>query len=137
MVIETLEPLEGRVTGRVAGRLARHVQAANPPAVAQVVSWMDLVDLCRELDESLLEVENPSRDALALHQAVTNLTIGCGAWLIHQVRANGVDIASSGQTLETLSASLELVRILYRTRHPDFPPDEVEAVKRRIFNAAA
>jgi len=135
--METLDPLEGRVTGRMAGRLARHVQAASPPAAAQVVSWMDLVDVCRELDEMLSASEAPSHVALDLHQAVTYLAIGCGSWLIHQIQTNGVDISASGQTLETLSESLELLRILYRTRHPDFPSDEIAAVRQRIFKAAA
>jgi hypothetical protein len=39
--------------------------------------------------------------------------------------------------VETLEASLELLRILQRSRHSDFSPDEVEAARRRIFNAAA
>ena len=98
---------------------------------------MDLVDLCRELDESLIAAEAPSQDAMALHEAVLNLGMGCGSWLIHQIRENKADIAASGQTVETLAASLELLRILYRSRHPDLPPGEVEAVRQRVFNAAA
>ena len=41
---------------RLAGRLAGHVQATNQPWTAQVVLWMNLVDLCRELDDSLIAV---------------------------------------------------------------------------------
>src|SRR3989454_10361359 len=55
--------------------LADHVQAANLPSAAQVVSWMDLVDLCRELDEALVSAEPPSEDAIALHEAVVKLAI--------------------------------------------------------------
>ena len=97
---------------------------------------MDLVDLCRELDEGLVALESPAAEALALHQAVLNLAIGCGAWMIHQIQANDVNISASGQTLETLAASLELLRIFYRSRHPELPVSEIESVKRRIFNAA-
>jgi hypothetical protein len=98
---------------------------------------MDLVDLCRELDESLVRTEAWSEAALALHQAVVSLAIGCGEWLIHQIRTNGADISGSGQTLETLAASLELLRIFYRSRHSDFSPGEIESVRQRIFHAAA
>ncbi len=98
---------------------------------------MDLVDLCRELDDSLVATEPPAPEALALHEAVVNLAIGCGGWLLHQIRANGADISASGQTLATLGASLELLRIFHRSRHSDLPPMEIEEVQRRIFNAAA
>jgi len=135
--VRTVELLEKRVAGRLAGRLAGHVQAANLPSAAQVVSWMDLVDLCRELDEGLVAAEPPSEDALALHEAVVNLAIGCGCSLIHQLQASKVDISASGQTLETLDASLELLRIFYRSRHSELPKGDVEAVRQRIFNAAA
>jgi hypothetical protein len=98
---------------------------------------MDLLDLCRELDESLVRVDKPSEDALALHKAVVSLAIGCGGYLIHQIRTEGVDISGSGQTLETVSASLELLRVFYRSRHPDLPAEEIESIRQRIFNAAA
>jgi hypothetical protein len=48
-----------------------------------------------------------------------------------------VDISASGQSLETLAASLEMLRIFYRSRHSDLPASEVEALRRRIFDAAA
>jgi hypothetical protein len=137
MSSEIVELLENRVAGRFAGRLASHVQAINLPWAAQVVSWMNLVDLCRELDESLVAAEVHSADALALHKAVVNLAIGCGSWLIHQIRVNSADIAASGQTLETLEASLALLQIFYRSRYPDFSANEIEATRHRIFNAAA
>ena len=68
---------------------------------------------------------------------MVNLAIGCGGWLLHQIRLHGADISGSGQTLDTLEASLELVRILHRARHSAFPPAEIEAVRQRVFNAAA
>jgi len=98
---------------------------------------MDLVDLCRELDDSLVAMVVPPEGSLALHEVVVSLAIGCGGWLIHQISTGGVDISASGQNLETLAASLELLRIFYRSRHPDQPPEEIEAVRERIFNAAA
>ena len=98
---------------------------------------MDLVDLCRELDDSLVAAEAPSDDALALHGAVLSLAIGCGSWLVHQIRANRADISASGQTLETLEASLELLKIFHRNWHPDLPAEDIVAVQQRIFNAAA
>ncbi len=131
------ESLENGVTGRLAGRLAGRVQAPTPLGAAQVVSWLDLVDLCRELDETLIAVEAPSAEAVALHEAVLNLAVGCGGWLLHQIRARGVDLSASGQSLETLEASLELLRILYRNRHSAFSSSEIEAARQRIFNAAA
>src|SRR3974390_3234916 len=70
------ESLENGVTGRLAGRLAGRVQAPGPLGAAQVVSWLNLVDLCRELEESLVAAETPSAEALALHEAVLNLAIG-------------------------------------------------------------
>src|SRR6267154_1543726 len=97
---------------------------------------MDLVDLCRELEDGLV-AEKPNSESLKLHEAVLSLAIGCGGWLLRQIRERSPDIAASGQTQETLSASLELVRILYRSRHPDFTAGEIEAARQRIFNAAA
>jgi hypothetical protein len=133
---EIVEPLELRLTGRLAGRLAGHVQAPEMPSAAQVVSWMDLLDLCRELDESLVLAERPSAEALALHRAVVNLGIGCGEWLLHQLRTNNADISASGHTMEVLEASLEMLKIFYRSRHSDVAEEELEAVRQRIFNAA-
>ena len=129
--------MESRVTGRLAGRLAHNVQAPDLPSAAQVVSWLDLVDLCRELDDALAAAETITSEALALHQAVVNLAIGCGSWLTYQIRLNEVDISGSGQTLKTLEASLELLRIFYGSRHSDLPSKDVEAARQRIFNAAA
>ncbi len=137
MIAGIAESLENRLTGRLAGRLAARAQTPTLPWAAQVVSWLDLVDLCRELDDSLVATEPASAEALALHEAVVNLAIGCGGWLLHQIRVSDADISASGQTLETLEASLELLRILHRSRHSAFPPGEVEAARQRIFNAAA
>src|SRR5438876_6836448 len=100
MSAATVESLENRLTGRLAGRLAGRVQATNVPCAAQVVSWMDLVDLCRELDDGLATAETSPVEALALHEAVVNLAIGCGGWLIHQIRSNDADIAASGHRVE-------------------------------------
>jgi hypothetical protein len=137
MSVGTLESLENQLAGRLAGRLASHVQAPNLPSAAQVVSWMDLVDLCCELDENLVLAESPTQDLLAIHKVILNLAIGCGGWLIHQIRSRGMDISTSGQTLDVLDGSLELLRILHRTRHSELPPAEIAAAQRRIFNAAA
>src|SRR2546426_980834 len=137
MSIATVETLDGSVAGRLAGRLARHVQANPSPSVAQIVSWMDLVDLCRELDDCLISAEAPSEEVLSLHDAVLSLAIGCGSWLLHQIQTSQVDISASGQTRESLEASLELLRILHRSRHSAFSSSEVEAAQKRIFNAPA
>ena len=131
------ELLENQLVGRLAGRLAGRVQTPNLPWAAQVVSWLDLVDLCRELEESLIAAEPPAPETLSLHGAVVGLAIGCGGWLLQQIRVRGADISASGQTLETLEASLELLRIFHRSRHPEFTPDEIEAVRQRVFHAAA
>jgi len=137
MKVGSVESLENRLVGRLAGRLAGRVQTSNLPCAAQVVSWIDLVDLCRELDDCLVVLEVPSTDALALHEAVVSLAIGSGGWLIHQIRTNGADISASGYTLDTIEASLEMLRIFHRSRHHSFSPGEVEAARRHIFNAAA
>jgi hypothetical protein len=95
-------------------------------------SWFDLVELCRELDESLV-ADEPFPETLSLHEAVVNLAVGCGSWLLHQIRIRGADIPASGQTYETLKASLEMLRIFHRTRHPEFSPGEIEIVRQRVF----
>ncbi len=124
------------MAGRLAGRLASRAQAPNLPWAAQVVSWMDLVDLCRELDESIVAAGPVSSDTLELHAAITSLAVGSGTWLLQQIRANHADISASGHSVEVLDASLDLVKILHRSRHPEFSASEIEAVQRRIFNAA-
>jgi hypothetical protein len=62
MSIDIDEAVEKRVAGRFAARLAGKVQDGHQPWVAQVVSWMDLADLCRELDEGLVLAEPPSQN---------------------------------------------------------------------------
>jgi len=133
----TTEAVERRVAGRYAARLAMRVQNSTELSAAQVISWLDLVDLCRELDDALVEENQADPALLSLHHAVLSLAIGAGTWLVHQVDLNEVDLRASGQTRDSLRASLELVHIFYRTRHAEFPASEVEAVRQRIFNAAA
>jgi hypothetical protein len=99
MSVEKVELLENRVTGRLAGRLAGRVQSRNVPWAVQVVSWLDLVDLCRELDDGLNAAGLPAEESLATHEAVVSLAIGCGSWLLHQIRVNQADLSPSGQTL--------------------------------------
>jgi|HubBroStandDraft_6_1064221.scaffolds.fasta_scaffold1327383_1 hypothetical protein len=137
MSVGSAESLDNRVAGRLAGRLAGHVQSLSLPWAAQVISWLDLVDLCRELDGALDATGAPSEEGLAMHESVVNLAIGCGGWLVHQIRLNGVDLSPCGQTLETLDASLELLRIMHRSRHSVFSSAEIEAVRQRVFNAGA
>jgi hypothetical protein len=137
MSVATTEALDSQVAGRFAGRLARRAQASDLPLAAQVVSWMDLVELCRELDESLVGEGAPSPKALALHAAVLELAIASGNSLIQQIQMHRADIAASGQTFETVTASLELMRIFHRSWHPDFTATEVDATRQRIFHAAA
>jgi len=98
---------------------------------------MALVDLCGELDDSVLAAEAPTANALALHDAVLGLAIGCGGWLIHEIQTSGGDIAPSGQTMETLAASLELLKVMHRSQHAPFAANEVDAARERIFHASA
>ena len=98
---------------------------------------MDLVELCQELDESLVGEGAASPAALALHAAVLELAIASGNSLIRQIHLHRADISASGQTIETVTASLELMRVLQRSWHPDFTPTEVDAARQRIFHAAA
>jgi hypothetical protein len=135
--VETLEIIDRRVAARLAGRLAGKIQGGAPLWPVRVVSWMDLVDLCRELDDEIVQSETTSADTLALHGAVLALAIGCGEWLIHEIQVEHADLSASGQTLDTAKASLELLRIIHRSRHPDFASEEIESVRLRIFNAAA
>jgi hypothetical protein len=137
MSVRAADVMEQRVSGRLAGRLAGRVQKLNGKWAAQVVSWMDLVDLCLELDDALLAVDTPSPDELALHKAVLDLTIGCGTWLIHQLRVNAADFSASGHTLEVLESSLKMVQIFRDSSHADVPEAELESIRQRIFNAAA
>jgi hypothetical protein len=102
----------------------------------QVISWLDLVDLRRELDEGLDAAVAPPPEALAMHVAIVNLA-GSGGWLLHQIRLNRADLSASGQTLESLDASLELLRVMQRSRHPQFSLAEIEAVRQRVFNGPA
>jgi hypothetical protein len=133
----TTEALERHVTGRLAARLASRAQSVKEAEAAQVVSWLDLIDLCRELDDALVVTEASDPEALALHHVVLSLAIGSGTWLLRQVDLHEVDPSVCGQTRDSLSASLELARILYRSRHAEFPAAEVGAVRQRVFNAAA
>lgn len=137
MSVGSAESIDNRVAGRLAGRLAGRVQSLNLPWAAQVISWLDLVDLCRELDGAVDAAGAPSEEALAMHESVVNLAIGCGGWLLHQIRLNSVDLSPSGQTLETLDASLELLRIMQQSRHSAFSCAEIGAVRQRVFNGAA
>lgn len=98
---------------------------------------MNLVELCRELDDGLVWTERPMPEALALHKVVLALAIGSGSWLIHRLQEEAPDISTSGQTLETLRASLGLLQVLQRSRHSDYTPEEVELARQRIFHAAA
>jgi len=133
----TLESSENRLASRLATRLAQRAQASNLALSGQIVAWMDLVDLCREMDESFVLDQSPSTDALAMHEQVVKLAINVGDSLLEQVAHTDDDIKSSGQTSESLTASLELLRIFHRSRHPQVSPQEVQAVRDRIFNAAA
>jgi hypothetical protein len=133
----TLQLSENRLASRLATRLAERAQASNLALSGQIVAWMDLVDLCRELDESFVIDPSPSNDTLAMHEQIVQLAINVGDSLLDQVANSSEDIKSSGQTAETLTASLELLRIFHRSRHPQISPEEVQAVRQRIFNAAA
>jgi hypothetical protein len=137
MVAGAVPLVDSRVTGRIAGRLAARAQVSKGVWAAQVASWLGLVDLCLELDDVSIYDEAPDPKTVQLHKAVLNLGIGTGEWLIHQIRANQVDLSASGEKLETLEASLELLRICYNSQHVDVSEDEIREVQKRIFNAAA
>jgi hypothetical protein len=98
---------------------------------------MDLVDLCREFDECLVLEDSTSTQTLALHENMIKQAIAIGSSLLEQISTSGCDISPSGQTAPTLQASLELLRIFHRTRHSQVPAEEVQAVRQRVFNAAA
>jgi hypothetical protein len=134
---ESTAVLDRCVTGRLAGRLAARAQAPAPVWLTQIASWQALVELCLELDDALnmSDVEPP--DAVALHKAVLNLGIGTGEWLLHQVKSNQVDLSGTGERMENLEASLDLLKICYDSRHVEVPQEEIERIRQRIFNAAS
>ena len=126
-----------RVTGRFAGRLAARAQTPGGVWGAQVASWLALADLCGELEEAVSFADEPGAELLQLHEAVLNLGIGTGGWLLHELKRNQIDASLSGEKPETLEASLETLRVFYNSRHARVPETELKLIQKRIFNAAA
>jgi hypothetical protein len=135
--MSALPDLDREFVRRVAGRLADHVRALGSPWAARVVSWMDLVDLCRELDDSLVMAEHISPEVLDLHRNILGLGISNGERLMEEVRAANADISASGYTLPIMGASLDMLRIFHSSQHSACSPSEIESARNRIFNAAA
>ena len=132
-----IDSAENRLAGRLATRLAGRAQAVGAPIVSRVVSWMDLVDLCRELDELLIWGSSEARELVELHKAVLGQGLQSGEKLIEQIRNGAVDVSASGSSLDVIEASLGMLRHFYASRHPDVPTSEIETVRRRLFVAAA
>src|SRR5438045_2560179 len=119
------------VSQRLASRLADRVQAAGSPWPARVVSWMDLVDLCRELDEGLVLGEQITSEALDLHRTILNIAISNGERLIEQIHGADADISLSGHDLHTLQASLEeCANHDPRAKYPRLPHGFVQSAAR-------
>lgn len=137
MTAEPSDILDQRITGRLAGRLAARAQVASGKWQAQIASWQALVELCLEVDDALNGAEVDTEQLLALHNAVLNLGIGTGEWLLHQIRFNQVNLSCSGEKLENLEASLELLRICFERRHAAIPEADIDQVQRRILNVPA
>jgi len=131
---ESTDLLDRCVTGRLAGRLATRAQAPTPSWLTQIASWQALVELCLELDDALNESDVETSDAVALHKAVLNLGIGTGEWLLHQIKSDQVDLSGTGERMENLEASLDLLRTCFNSRHADVPEEELERIRQRIFN---
>jgi hypothetical protein len=134
---EATDVLDRSVTGRLAGRLAARAQAPTPIWLTQIASWRALVELCLELDDALNESDVETADALALHKAVLNLGIGTGEWLLHQIKTDHVDLSRTGERMENLEASLGHLKICFDSRHADVPQEEIERIRRRIFDVAS
>ncbi|HEV8544468.1 MAG TPA: hypothetical protein VGR78_18930 [Verrucomicrobiae bacterium] len=147
MSTEVIEPIETRakpnkpltstVTGRLAKRLAARIRSSGDPLIPRIISWINLVDLGREWDDTLMGFDQPSTERLSLHEGIVSLSIERGTLLLGEIRTSNSDISGSGYNFDRLEASVGLLRVFYNSHHPKVPDSELETIRQRIFNAAA
>ena len=122
---------------RLADRLVRRLRSPDLPQLGQVAAWLDLVEICRELDHWLAITENPDPSDAALHRAVLALAIGAGEWLRFEFEQSPIDLSPLGVDAAVLNASLQMLSDSFVLWHSDLTSERREEIVREVFGVAA
>lgn len=119
---------------RLANTFASRVKT-QPPA-ASVSSWLNLVEVCRAVDDAMMIVENPPAEDRHLHRALFTLAIGTGEWLAWELRQNRA-VLPAGWDAAMVEATIFSLRATFDGEHSEMTQERREKILREVFGAEA
>jgi len=100
---------------------------------AEVAVWLKKIELFRQGEDERMFFQEPTPEDLAVHKALLQRLVADGDHLLSLVRQVGLPANAEGITLESVAATLELLRADYRGWHDSMSAEKRAQILKEVF----
>lgn len=114
----------------------KHLILGDDPELrvyAEVAVWLKKIELFRKGEDARMFLQDATPEDLAVHKSLLERLLADGDHLLSLVRQIGLPANVEGITLESLSATLDLLRADYRGWHDPLPAEKAAQILREVF----
>jgi hypothetical protein len=115
---------------------AQHLILGDDPQVrvyAEVAVWLKKIELFREGEDERMCLQDATIEDLAVHKSLLQRLLTDGDHLVALVRQIGLPANASGASLESLNATVDLLRADYRGWHEPMPVEKRTQILNEAF----
>jgi hypothetical protein len=115
---------------------AKHLILGEDPqsrVYAEVAVWLKKIELFRKGEDARMFLQGATLEDLTVHKSLLERLLADGDHLLSLVRQIGLPANVEGITLESVSATLDLLRGDYRGWHDPLPAEKRAQILREVF----
>ncbi|MCW5550901.1 MAG: hypothetical protein KIS67_01920 [Verrucomicrobiae bacterium] len=100
---------------------------------AEVAIWLKKIELFRKGEDQRMFLQETTPEDLAVHKSLIQRLLADGDYLLSLIRQIGLPANIEGITLESVSATLDLLRADYRGLHEPMPAEKRAQILNEVF----
>lgn len=104
---------------------------------ADLTLWQKKLEHFRKREDERMVLHEPTVEDLEIHKSLLRRLIADGEQLLAQIRQIGLPENPEGTTLESVDATLELLRADYRGWHESMPAEKRRQILSEVFPGVA
>jgi hypothetical protein len=114
----------------------KHLILGDDPELrvyAEVAVWLKKIELFRKGEDERMFLQEATTEDLAVHRSLLQRLLADGDHLLSLVRQIGLPANIEGITLESVDATLDLLRADYRGWHEPMPAEKRAQILKEVF----
>lgn len=100
---------------------------------AEVAVWLKKIELFRNEEDERMFLQETTPEDLAMHKSLLQRLLADGDYLLSLIRQIGLPANIQGITLESVNATLDLLRADYRGLHEPMPAEKRAQILNEVF----